>query len=68
MHNLTLFFKKYINILLTSILTLCLGGGKEIEWNGKKKYFKNIFSFPLFGSLSRREWKGMKRSFPCLGV
>jgi hypothetical protein len=29
------------------------------EWNGKKKkeYFKNILSFPLFGSLSRREWK-----------
>jgi hypothetical protein len=43
-------------------------GGKE--WNGmeKKEYFKNIFSFPLFGSLSRREWKGMERPFPCLGV
>jgi hypothetical protein len=34
-----------------------LGGWKEMEWNGKKKkeYFKNILSFPLFGSLSRRE-------------
>jgi hypothetical protein len=31
-------------------------------------YFKNILSFPLFGSLSRREWKGMERPFPCLGV
>ena len=50
-------------------LTLRLGGGKGIEWNEKKKeYFKNILSFPLFGSLSRREWKGMERSFPCLGV
>jgi hypothetical protein len=26
----------------------------------KKEYFKNILSFPLFGSLSRREWKGME--------
>jgi hypothetical protein len=35
-----------------------LGGGKE--WNEmekKKEYFKNILSFFLFGSLSRREWK-----------
>jgi hypothetical protein len=41
-----------------------------MEWNGmeKKEYFKNILSFPLFGSLSRREWKGMERRFPCLGV
>jgi hypothetical protein len=41
------------------------------EWNGmkkKKEYFKNIFSFPLFGSLSRREWKEMERPYPCLGV
>jgi hypothetical protein len=32
-------------------------GGKE--WNGmeKKEYFKNILFFPLFGSLSKREWK-----------
>ena len=48
------------------------GRGKRIEWNGKKKkkeeYFKNILSFPLFGSLSRREWKGIERPFPCLGV
>ena len=41
------------------MLTLRLGGGKGMEWNGmeKKEYFKNILSFPLFGSLSRREWK-----------
>ena len=31
-------------------------------------YFKNILSFPLFGSLSRRKWKGMERPFPCLEV
>jgi hypothetical protein len=36
-----------------------LGGGKGMEWNGKKEYFKNILSFLLFGNLSRREWKGM---------
>jgi hypothetical protein len=35
-------------------LTLRLGRGKGME---KKEYFKNILSFPLFGSLSRREWK-----------
>jgi hypothetical protein len=34
----------------------------------KKEYFKNILPFPLFGSLSRKEWKGMKRPFSCLGV
>jgi hypothetical protein len=47
-----------------------LGGGKGMEWNRKKKkkYFKNIISFPLFGSLSKREWKGMERPFPCLEV
>jgi hypothetical protein len=28
-----------------------------MEWNGKKEYFKNILLFPLFGTLSRREWK-----------
>jgi hypothetical protein len=42
-----------------------------MEWKGKKKkkkYFKNILFFLLFGSLSRREWKGMESSFPCLGV
>ena len=56
-------------------LTLRLGGGKRMEWNGKIYiyiyiyiYFKNILSFPLFGSLSRRKWKGMERPFPCLGV
>jgi hypothetical protein len=42
------------------------------ERNGKKKkkkkYFKNILSFPLFGSLSMRELKGMERSFSYLGV
>jgi hypothetical protein len=40
------------------------------EWNGmeKKEYFKNILSFSLFGSLSKWEWKGMERPFPCLGV
>jgi hypothetical protein len=41
------------------------------EMNGKKKKkknFKNILFFPLFGSLSRREWKGMERPFPCLRV
>jgi hypothetical protein len=38
-----------------------------MEWK-KKEYFKNILSFPLFGSLSKREWKGMGRPFPCLGV
>jgi hypothetical protein len=53
--------------LLPSVLlslqtsTLRLGGGKRMEWNGmekkKKEYFKNILSFPLFRSLSRREWK-----------
>ena len=32
----------------------------------KKEYFKNILSFPLFGSLSKREWKGMEIPFPCL--
>jgi hypothetical protein len=44
--------------------TLRLGGGKGMEWNGMEWkniyiyiYFKNILSFPLFGSLSRREWK-----------
>ena len=47
-------------------LTLRLGGGKEMECNGTKWkkiyiYFKNILFFPLFGSLSRREWEGMKR-------
>ena len=44
-------------------------GGKE--WNGMKKeeeYFRNILFFPLFGSLSRREWKGMERPFSCLRV
>jgi hypothetical protein len=49
-----------------------LGRGKGMEWNGKKKKkkkkFKNILSFPLFGSLSMREWKGIERPFPCLGV
>jgi hypothetical protein len=47
-----------------------LGGGRNgIEWKKKKKeYFKNILLFPLFGSLSRSEWKGMERPFPCLGV
>jgi hypothetical protein len=34
----------------------------------KIEYFKNILSFPLFGSLSMRELEEMKRSFPCLGV
>jgi hypothetical protein len=41
----------------------------------KEEYFKNILLFPLFGSLSMREWKGMERPFPgmerpfpCLGV
>ena len=32
----------------------------SFRWGKKKKkkeYFKNIISFPLFGSLSRREWK-----------
>ena len=47
---------------------LRLGERKRIEWNGKKFFFENILSFPLFGSLSRREWKEMKSSFPCLGV
>ena len=29
-----------------------------MEWKKiKNKYFKNISSFPLFGSLSMREWK-----------
>jgi hypothetical protein len=45
--------------------TLCLGGGKGME---KKEYFKNILSFSLFGSLSRREWKGMESSFSCFRV
>jgi hypothetical protein len=43
-----------------------------MEWNGKKKeeeeYFKNILSFSLFESLSRREWKGIERPFLCLRV
>jgi hypothetical protein len=46
-------------------------GRGEKNWNGmekKKEYFKNILSFPLFRSLSKREWKGMERPFPCLGV
>jgi hypothetical protein len=34
----------------------------------KEEYFKNILSFSLFGSLSRREWKGMEIPSPCLGV
>jgi UDP-N-acetylglucosamine:LPS N-acetylglucosamine transferase len=37
-----------------------LGGEKGMEWKNKKKiknYFKNILSFPLFRSLSMREWK-----------
>ena len=37
-------------------ISLRLGGGKGMEWNGKKKKIKNILSFPLFTSLSRREW------------
>jgi hypothetical protein len=49
-------------------LTLRLGGGKGMEWKKKEEYFKNILSFPLFRSLNRREWKGMERPFPCLGV
>jgi hypothetical protein len=46
------------------------GREKGIKWNEKKKKknFKNILFFSLFGSLSRREWKGMERPFPCLGV
>jgi hypothetical protein len=44
-------------------LTLRLGGGKGMEWKNK-----NILSFPMFGSLSRREWNGMERPFPCLEV
>jgi hypothetical protein len=47
------------------------GRGKKNGMEWKKKIiikFKNILSFPLFGSLSRREWKGMEIPFPCLGV
>jgi hypothetical protein len=44
------------------------GERNGMEWKKKKEYFKNILFFPLFGSLSRREWKGMERPFPCLGV
>jgi hypothetical protein len=36
------------------------GGGGGGEMNGMEWKNKNIFSFPLFGSLSRREWNGMK--------
>jgi hypothetical protein len=43
-------------------------GWNEKKKKKKKEYFKNILSFPLFGSLSTREWEGMERSFPCLGV
>ena len=52
------------------IKTIPFGGGKGIEWNGIYIYiyFKNILSFPLFGSLSMRELKKMERSFPCLRV
>jgi hypothetical protein len=54
---------------LNLFLSTPFGRGERngIEWK-KKEYFKNILSFPLFGSLSRREWKGMERPFPCLGV
>ena len=39
-------------------VTLHLRGGKGMEWKKKKKkYFKIILFFPLFGSLNRREWK-----------
>jgi hypothetical protein len=44
------------------------GRGKRNGMEKKKEYFKNILFFLLFGSLSRREWKGMERPFPCLRV
>jgi hypothetical protein len=63
MREYSLVFNPFIfNIFFNNSLTLRLGGGK------KKKKFKNILFFPLFGSLSMREWKGMERPFHCLGV
>ncbi len=44
------------------------GRGERDGMKKKKKNFENIFLFPLFGSLSRREWKSIERSFICLRV